>query len=212
MGDIHWEVSWFVLQSKSRKEFFLLEQLQQREIRTYFPCLHVKRVNPRARKIEPYFPGYIFFQADLQQLGITTFQHMPGAAGLVRFGNDIAIVEDQWVRWIQQKIDASEEKLHYKIPEYKRGDKIIVHSGIFAGYEAIFDSFLPGSERVRLLLQWLENRYVQVEIPSVQIFLQKRLTADGMVGLVGRFELPDQIVKPELSRQNCQPEIWMEII
>lgn len=169
MGELRWNTNWYVLQSKPHKETFLLDQLKQREIRSYFPCLRVKRVNPRARKFEPYFPGYIFIQADFVQTGLTVFQYMPGAAGLLRFGDDIAVVEDRWVKSIQQRIDSIDTGSRSLMPAFRRGERVIVHSGIFAGYEAIFESFLPGSERVRLLLQWLKNRYVQVEIPSSQV-------------------------------------------
>jgi transcription antitermination factor NusG len=165
--------TWFVLQSNPRKEFFLLEQLKLREIRTYFPFLHVKRVNPRARKVEPYFPGYLFIQADLNLLGMMAFQRLPGAAGLVRFGDDIATIDDLWLQDMQKKIELLEEERGIKHPTFTRGDKVFVHSGVFAGYEAIFDTQLPGSERVRLLLKWLENRFVQVEIPVEQVVFQR---------------------------------------
>ena len=36
---------------------------------------------------------------------------------------------------------------------FKPGETVMVHSGPFAGYEAIFDVRLPGTERVRILLK-----------------------------------------------------------
>jgi transcription antitermination factor NusG len=169
MGEALSVGNWYILQSKSRKEYFLLEQLRQQKIRTYFPCFPVKRVNPRARKIEPYFPGYLFFQADLEQFGIMTFQHMINATGLVKFGNDVAIIEDYYIREIQQKIDLIEGKKSLKSPILIPGDDVSVLSGVFSGHQAIFDCHLPGSQRVRLLLQWLKNCYIKVEMPSSQI-------------------------------------------
>lgn len=177
MGAISLAETWYVLQSKPRKEFILIEHLAMQGVRTYFPTLHVKRVNPRARKIEPYFPGYIFFQTDLLQQGHSMFHYMPGAAGLVKFGDDAATVDDHWVRQIQQKIEQIEKAHPIEMPVCQRGDRVVVQSGVFAGYEGIFDCNLPGSERVRLLLHWLEKRYVQVEIPAADVFPQK-MTAD----------------------------------
>ncbi len=173
MGAISLAETWYVLQSKPRKEFLLIEHLALQGIRTYFPTVHVKRVNPRARKIEPYFPGYIFFQADLQRSGFSFFQYMPGAFSLVKFGDDAATVDGHWVQQIQQKIDQIEKTHQTKTPAFHRGDKVVVQSGVFAGYEGIFDCELPGSERVRLLLMWLEKQYVQVEIPVKDVFPQK---------------------------------------
>ena len=60
-------VSWYVLHSKPRKEEFLAEQLELRKIETFAPCIRVQVVNPRARKVKPYFPGYIFVRTDLEK-------------------------------------------------------------------------------------------------------------------------------------------------
>ncbi len=38
--------------------------------------------------------------------------------------------------------------------------------GPFEGYEAIFDARLPGTERVRVLLQFLSDRYVTIELDA----------------------------------------------
>jgi transcriptional antiterminator RfaH len=37
----------------------------------------VRPVNPRARKTRPYFPGYLFVQADLAAVGLVEFRWMP---------------------------------------------------------------------------------------------------------------------------------------
>ncbi len=75
--------NWYVLQSKPRKERFLMRQLQFHEFQAYCPMQKVKRVNPRAQTLVPYFPGYIFINCDLEKIGITPLQNMPGAVGLV---------------------------------------------------------------------------------------------------------------------------------
>lgn len=46
----------------------------------------------------------------------------------------------------------------------KKGDLVLIQDGYFEGYQAIFDIRLPGSERVRVLLKMLSDRYVLVEI------------------------------------------------
>jgi hypothetical protein len=45
-----------------------------------------------------------------------------------------------------------------------KGDPVYIREGIFEGYRAIFDIRLPGSERVRVLLEMLNDRYVPMEI------------------------------------------------
>jgi hypothetical protein len=46
----------------------------------------------------------------------------------------------------------------------QKGDSVFIREGIFEGYRAIFDVRLPGSERVRVLLEMLSNRYVPMEM------------------------------------------------
>ena len=55
---------WYVMQSKPNKEELLYEQLRTRDIDAYYPCIKVQPVNPRARKLKPYFPGYLFIKVD----------------------------------------------------------------------------------------------------------------------------------------------------
>ena len=51
----------------------------------------------------------------------------------------------------------------------KAGDSVVIESGPFAGYEAIFDARLPGADRVRVLLKLLRRRQLPVELPVAQI-------------------------------------------
>jgi transcriptional antiterminator RfaH len=53
---------------------------------------------------------------------------------------------------------------------------VLISDGPFAGYEAIFDARISGSERVRVLLQLLNNqRQVPVELDASQIKQKKSL-------------------------------------
>jgi transcriptional antiterminator RfaH len=61
-------VEWFVLHSKPHKEELLAEQLELRRIETFYPRIRVQVVNPRARKVRPYFPGYVFMHVDLDKM------------------------------------------------------------------------------------------------------------------------------------------------
>jgi transcriptional antiterminator RfaH len=57
----------------------------------------------------------------------------------------------------------------------RSGETVLVHSGPFAGYEAIFDVRLTGTERVRVLLKLLRNQQLPVELPAAYIRLKKKL-------------------------------------
>ena len=157
---------WYVLHSKPHKEELLAEQLDLRRIETFAPRIRVQVVNPRARKVRAYFPGYIFVRADLEKLGLSVLQYVPGSAGLIAFGGEPAFVPDGLIHAIRQRVDEINSAGGELFDVLKSGETVLVHSGPFAGYEAIFDIRLPGTERVRVLLKLLRNRKMPVELPA----------------------------------------------
>lgn len=166
--------NWYVLRSKPRKEEFLLEQLLSREIESYCPRIHVQPVNPRARKVKPYFPGYVFVHINLEQFNLSTLQWMPGATGLVSFGGQPAFVQDSLVQAIRNHVDEINASGGELLETLKPGDEISIQAGPFAGYEAIFDARISGSERVRVLLKMMSDRYIPTELSAGQIRQKKR--------------------------------------
>jgi transcription elongation factor/antiterminator RfaH len=164
------EAPWYVLHSKPRKEDFLLDQLKSHGFEAYCPFLRVTTVNPRARKIRPYFPGYVFLQVDLGHNKASTLQWMPGATGFVSFDGIPARVPDGLIPTLRQRVEAVNESGGELFHELKSGDIVRIVEGPFAGYEAIFDVRLPGSERVRVLLKLLQQRrQLSLELSAGQI-------------------------------------------
>ncbi len=160
---------WYAMRSKPRKEEFLAEQLELRKVEIYYPRIRVQVVNPRARKIKPYFPGYVFVHVDIEKIGTSPLQYIPGAAGLVTFGGEAAYVPENLLYAIRQRLDEINSSGGELFAVLKTGETVVIHSGPFAGYEAIFDARLPGKERVRVLLKVLRNRQVTVDLPAGEI-------------------------------------------
>ena len=144
----------------------LAEQLEIRKFETFAPRIRVQVVNPRARKVRSYFPGYIFIRADLEKLGLSVLQYVPGSAGLIAFGGEPAFVPDGLIHAIHQRVEEINSSGGELFDVLRSGETVLVHSGPFAGYEAIFDLRLPGTERVRVLLKLLRNRNLPVELPA----------------------------------------------
>jgi transcriptional antiterminator RfaH len=161
--------NWYALQSKFQQENLLWEQLCIRNIDAYYPRIFVRPVNPRAKKIRPYFPGYMFVNIDLDQVGGSTFQWLPGVARMVSFGNEFAPIPDHLMQAIRERVDTINASESESFENFKPGDVVVLRSGAFAGYEAIFDSRLPGHDRVRVLLQLLENQQYRMVVPVGQI-------------------------------------------
>ena len=161
--------NWYAIRSHPRKEESLWNQILSQGLDAYYPHMRVKTVNPRARKIRAYFPGYLFVKADLALTGLSTFQWMPFSVGLVSFGGEPAVVPEALIQAIRQRLDAIEKAggEHLKDLEgIRSGDQVKVLEGPFQGYEAIFDARIPGSERVRILLKMLNQRSLPVEMDA----------------------------------------------
>jgi len=162
-------IKWYILHSKPNKEEFVLQQLSIHNIDVYYPYIRVQPVNPRSRKTRPYFPGYLFVNADLDTVGTTVLKWIPGAIGLVDFGGELASVPDDLLQTIRQLVDRINSTNSETLGIFMPGDQLIIRSGPFAGYQAIFDSYLPGHERVRVLLQMLKDRQIKIELPRARL-------------------------------------------
>jgi hypothetical protein len=54
------------------------------------------------------------------------------------------------------------------------GETFVIHSGLFAGRNAIFEERLPDSERLRVVPKLLKNRQTQVNLPEGLIRPKKK--------------------------------------
>lgn len=161
---------WYALRSKPRKEDVVWRQTINQGYEVFYPRLKVKPVNPRSRKLVPYFPGYLFIKVDIDLIGISTFQWMPYTVGLVTFGDEPAIVPESLIYAIKHRVSEIIAAGGELFDGLNKGDIVYIEDGPFSGYEAIFDARIPGTERVRVLLRFLnDKRQVPVELKAGQI-------------------------------------------
>ena len=165
---------WYALRSKPRKEEVLWRQLRSHEFEVFFPRLKFQPVNPRSRKWRAYFPGYMFVQVDLDEVGLSTFQWMPHAIGLVSFDGVPSGVPENLIHAIEKRVEEIAAAGGEFFDGLKPGDQVKISNGPFQGYEAIFDTRIPGSERVRVLIQMLSDRRLPVELQAAQVERQKK--------------------------------------
>ena len=88
---------------------------------------------------------------------------------MVSFGGKAAEVPDGLIHAIRQRVDEINTAGGELFEVLKTGEKVVIHAGPFAGYEAIFNARLPGSEQVRVLLKLLKNRQMPVDLPVGQV-------------------------------------------
>lgn len=163
-------LQWYALRSKPRKEDTVWQQVREQDIESFYPRLRVHPVNPRARKIKPYFPGYLFVRVDINEVGPSVLKWMPHTLGLVSFGGEPAYVPDNLIRALKKRIQEINAAGGEVFDGLKSGDEVLIHDGPFAGYGAIFDARLSGSARVRVLLKLMgDQRIVPMELDVSQI-------------------------------------------
>ncbi|MEP7359242.1 MAG: transcription termination/antitermination NusG family protein [Anaerolineales bacterium] len=159
---------WYVIRSKPRRERFVYEQLNGQGLEVFYPSVRVHPVNPRSSKERAYFPSYLFTHLDLAAVGINKLRWLPAAVGLLEFGGEPAIVLDALIAKLKLRVASIQSVGGVTFDGLQTGDVVKITSGPFAGYEAIFDLRLKGSERVRVLLEML-RRQVTVEIDAGSI-------------------------------------------
>ncbi|MEN8171570.1 MAG: transcription termination/antitermination NusG family protein [Chloroflexota bacterium] len=163
-------LQWYALRSKPRKEDIVWKQIRSHGLEHFYPRMRVHPVNPRSRKVKPYFPGYLFVRADLEETGMSLFQWMPYALGLVSFDGQPSPVPDNLIQALKKRIVEIAAAGGEVFDGLEPGDKVRIHAGPFRGYEAVFDARLSGVERVRVLLQFIDHqRVVPVKLKPSQI-------------------------------------------
>ena len=167
-------VGWYVMHSKPQKEQWLYKQLKALEIETYYPCLQNRNEKFYSCSVKPYFPGYLFVNVDLEVTGTSLLQWIPGSLGLVAFGGEPARVSDCLLQRIRCRVDEINSTQNNVINSFKPGDEVVIHSGPFAGYDAIFCNRLRGSERVQVLLKVLQEQGVRINLQVGQVRAKKQ--------------------------------------
>jgi transcriptional antiterminator RfaH len=127
--------------------------------------------------MKPYFPGYLFVHVDLNFTNMSDLQWIPGAGGLVCFGNEPAWVSDGVLQVIRIRVDQLNSMNIDERKALKAGDGVTIHAGPLAGYRGIFASYLSDRERVLVFLDFVRDQQLRVELPVEQISSEKLIRA-----------------------------------
>ena len=133
----------------------MAEQLRQRRYDAFLPTARAYAANPRAARERPHFPCYLFVKLDLNIADADAIQWLPGLRSMVRFGGQPATVPDNFVFELKRRMAQVRAAGGLVFEALESGTLVKITAGPFAGYEAIFDSRLDDSGRVRILLEWI---------------------------------------------------------
>ncbi len=157
-------LNWYALHTKPHSEKLVCNTLSARGVETYLPLWQPPRPSRRMRGPRPFFPCYLFVHADLETLGVSALQYLPGVRRLVFSGGEPARVPPAAIDRIRVRLSELEKSITDGLGEpLAAGDRVMITSGPLAGLEAVFDRGLSDEARVRLLVDFLQ-RGTAVEI------------------------------------------------
>ncbi|MCX7830717.1 MAG: hypothetical protein N2445_06635 [Acidobacteria bacterium] len=152
---------WAVLRSKPHKEFFVKDFLLKDGFETYFPVVSEKG---KEEKSKPLFPGYLFVKIS-PRFELTLVKKTPNLLCPLMFKENLAVMEDSIIGEFKLRENSKGVITIEKPHPFKRGERVRIKEGSFAGIEAVVIEYLPEKERVRLLLDYF-GREVRLETPE----------------------------------------------
>ncbi len=161
-------LNWYAVNSKPNSERFVCEGLAARGFESYLPVRRLSR-SRYGRGAFPYFPGYLFARADLDCVGQSALQYLPGVRRLIFCGDQPARVPQKVIDEIRARLDQMEASVTDAAGQpIARGDRVTILGGPLAGLEASFDGQASSAERVRLLVDFLQSG-AHLEIDSALV-------------------------------------------
>ncbi len=154
---------WYAVKTKPRRELLARASLEQRGIDVFLPHVPVRRSRNGAGPLEPLFPGYLFSRLAVGTDEWLAARSAPNVAYFLGAGHTPSPLSEDLIEGIRVRAERCQRSGWD--PPFRQGEAVVIQGGPFSGLEALFDSALSPSGRVRVLLE-LVNRLVPVEIDA----------------------------------------------
>ena len=158
-------MEWYLVRTKPSKERWVSDQLSAILPEVFLPMLEARipRWGKLAWSVVPLFPCYVFAKFDLQTRYFDV-KYMLGVQSIVSAGCDPLVVPMPVVEEIKRRGVNGVVKIEPR--KFDNGERVRVAEGPFRGFEAIFERYLSGAERVAILLSTVEASGLRVVLPS----------------------------------------------
>ena len=160
---------WYAVETKPRCEDRVALWLEQRALAPVFlprlESVHRQR-NRKIHRLEPLFPSYLFVRISAEPTQWYAVRWTPGVKDIVRMAGTLVPVPDEAIEVLKVRCQERgyipwESKLRHDSP-------VRVIDGPFAGLEGILERPTSGSERVRVLLNFMQT-VVPVEVDVINL-------------------------------------------
>lgn len=146
--------NWIVVRSKPRSEKIAYAQLKEKGIEAYLPLLKERRKwSDRKKWVEfPLFSSYLFAKIEIKNSIFVLQTH--GVSCLVKFGEEIAIVQDEVVNAIKLAIDGGYQLTPAEY--FIAGNAVEVIKGPMRGVKGIVAQ-LKGKDRLVIKIDAIQQ-------------------------------------------------------
>jgi transcriptional antiterminator RfaH len=159
--------NWYLIRTKTGAERIAHEQLQHVVERTLLPLAktQVRQGDRTFQRISPIFPCYLFAFFSLGHAA-RQIRYTPGVRNIVQFGEQAAavpvwVIDELMSRCTEGPVDLSKPRLSIGAP-------VKVVDGPFHNFDAVFDGYCSGAERVAVLLSIMNARR-RVVMPAAMV-------------------------------------------
>lgn len=160
---------WYCLRSKVKQERVVLSRLStELEVECYLPMItKVLRGKNAGKKVrEALFPGYLFVRIDLDT-ELRKVSYAQGVSGLVKLGQRFPVVKQEVIAGIIRFCEELEEERELSCV-IEKGDDVELVGKLFEGTRGQVVELLPAKNRIRILVEFLNNT-VQVEANASEV-------------------------------------------
>jgi transcriptional antiterminator RfaH len=154
-------VEWYLVRTKPGKERWVSDQLSAILPEVFLPMLEARtpRWGRMAWSVMPLFPCYVFAQFELQARYFD-IKYMAGVQGIVSAGCDPLAVPAPVIEEIKRRGVKGVVRIEPRA--FDGGEHVRVVDGPFRGFDAIFERYLSGAERVAILLSAVEAKGLRI--------------------------------------------------
>ena len=142
---------WYLIYTKTGQERKVRDRLGLERQELFLPLLktRVRRWQRLVESIVPLFPCYLFAYFDAE-LDYRRVRYTPGVRQVLHTSEELLAVPHSIVELLKERCIGG--ILEIRQPSLGQGQRVQVVEGPFHGFDAIFEGYLTGRERVRILL------------------------------------------------------------
>ena len=142
---------WYLVKARPGQTDRATRELSNQGYEVFCPEISVERLRggKRVHRIEPLFPGYLFIELSETASNWRPLRSTRGVSHIVSFGNKPAVVPDQVVETLRERmrLEAEQQALSPQQP-------VSIEEGPFSSLNAVFLEY-DGEKRAFLLLELL---------------------------------------------------------